>query len=227
MATVHDALARDGYLMRPSGLSKARLVEVIGCVEAQGVSSAGTRNLMGVDWCRTLANELRIGLSVGGFLPLDAMAVQCTYFNKSPMRNWKVGLHQDLSIPVAGRSGDPRLTGWSEKEGQLYVHAPETLLRDMLAVRLHLDDCTIDNGPLRVVAGSHDRGRLGAASLPEDEANGMRVDCVALAGELLLMRPLLLHSSSKATRPAGLRRVLHFLFGPATPGFGLQWSIAA
>jgi hypothetical protein len=226
MEAVRDVLARDGYLMRPSGLSGARLAEVTALVEAHGVSSAGARNLLGKDWCRELADELRTGLSITGLLLPDAVAVQCTCFSKTADRNWKVGLHQDLSIPVSGRNGDRELLGWSVKEGQLYVQAPEALLRKMLAVRLHIDDCAENDGPLRVVPGSHGMGRLDAASLSIGEAGRARVDCVARAGELLLMRPLLLHASSKATRPGSLRRVLHFLFGPAEPGFGLRWSMA-
>jgi hypothetical protein len=39
----------------------------------------------------------------------------------------------------------------------------------------------------------------------------------------MLMRPLLLHASSKilANNP---RRVLHFVFAPAIPPDGLRWS---
>lgn len=48
----------------------------------------------------------------------------------------------------------------------------------------------------------------------------------ALAGDALLMRPLVLHASSKASAP-GRRRVLHFLFGPSELPFGLSWRTAA
>jgi hypothetical protein len=37
------------------------------------------------------------------------------------------------------------------------------------------------------------------------------------------MRPLALHTSSKATG-ASRRRVLHFVFGPAELSYGLQWE---
>ena len=43
--------------------------------------------------------------------------------------------------------------------------------------------------------------------------------------DALLMRPLLVHASSKATAPAQ-RRVLHFLFGPAHLPDGLRWNRA-
>ena len=38
----------------------------------------------------------------------------------------------------------------------------------------------------------------------------------------MLMRPLLLHASSKATG-ASRRRVLHFVFGPPALPHGLAW----
>jgi hypothetical protein len=45
------------------------------------------------------------------------------------------------------------------------------------------------------------------------------------SGGVLLLRPLLLHASSKARSPCH-RRVLHFLFGPEVVGYGLRWQHA-
>ena len=45
---------------------------------------------------------------------------------------------------------------------------------------------------------------------------------VLKAGDALLMRPLLLHASTRING-GGNRRVLHFLFGPPNLPFGLQW----
>jgi hypothetical protein len=44
-------------------------------------------------------------------------------------------------------------------------------------------------------------------------------------GDALVLRPLLLHSSSKASG-SGMRRVLHFLFGPPELPYGLRWQHA-
>ena len=52
----------------------------------------------------------------------------------------------------------PGLRGWSQKEGALFVQAPVELLAQLVAVRVHLDACGADDGPLRVLPGSH---RLG------------------------------------------------------------------
>jgi hypothetical protein len=44
-------------------------------------------------------------------------------------------------------------------------------------------------------------------------------------GGALVMRPLILHASSKASAPKA-RRVLHFVFGPPQLPFGLEWRWA-
>lgn len=38
-----------------------------------------------------------------------------------------------------------------------------------------------------------------------------------------VIRPLVLHASSKALRPSA-RRILHFLFGPEELRYGLHWA---
>jgi ectoine hydroxylase-related dioxygenase (phytanoyl-CoA dioxygenase family) len=188
--------------------------------------SGGTRNLLREAWCIEVVQRLREHEVVTRLLAPTNVAVQCTYFEKSSSRNWLVPFHQDLSIPVADRVPDAALAGWSTKEGSLFVHAPVELLAQLTAVRVHLDDCGEQDGPLRVVPGSH---RLGIAS-PEAVAVARRQvaeeACVAPKGAAMVMRPLLLHASSKALGRSR-RRVLHFLFGPASLAHGLRWQHAA
>jgi len=158
-------------------------------------------------------------------LPADAVAVQCTLFDKSPERNWLVALHQDLAIPVQERVDAAECSGWSLKEGVLFVQPPTEVLANLVAVRVHVDDCNAENGPIRVVPGSHRQGRLSAAEAESLREERGEMVCTGPRGSVVLMRPLLLHASSKA-REASSRRVLHFLFGPATLPFGLRWHEA-
>jgi hypothetical protein len=75
------------------------------------------------------------------------------------------------------------------------------------------------------VPGSHRLGRLSADAQAEfRNATGEMVVPVERGGALL-MRPLILHASSKAAVPNG-RRVLHFLFGPRALPLGLRWHTA-
>ena len=149
------------------------------------------------------------------------MAGQCTLFDKSPEKNWLVALHQDLSIPVKFLVDSPDCSGWSEKEGRVYVQPPISVLEQLVAVRIHLDECPVESGALRVVPGSHLEGPLS-----RERAEALRslhdetVVPVARGGALIL-RPLLLHASSKTTSGTP-RRVLHFVFGPPKLPLGLE-----
>ena len=213
-----------------------RIAAAVDAIDLQGIrehlnlvplGGAGTRNLLSFEWCRQLSNAIRGVLIDRGLLSGGEVPVQCTLFRKMHLRNWKVPWHQDVFIPVARRIRHPELSGWSEKEGNHFVKAPAQLLRRMLAARLHLDACGEGDGPLSVVPGSHRHGPMSMEQARSLHQLQPKETCLADAGDLLIMSPLLLHSSSVARRPQGMRRVLHFLFAPGDPGYGLNWSIAA
>lgn len=216
--------AADGALRLPSALPVDLLV-ALPVDAALEDDSAGSRDLLSHRWCAELVEPIRRRLHAAGVLAPDAVAIQCTLFRKTTTCNWKVPYHQDLSVPVAMRIEHPDLSGWSTKPDGMYVQPPEPLLSELLAVRLHLDACGEHDGPLRVVPGSHRSGRLPSAAIADVPKSTVERSCVAERGDLWLMRPLLLHASSRAVRPNG-RRVLHFLFAPPDPGHGLQWRIA-
>jgi hypothetical protein len=215
-------LGADGYALRASILTPEECVQLASRLSFGG---AGARSLLAQPWCAALSERLRTHPTLEGMLESSMVAVQCSVFEKSAARNWLVPVHQDLSIPVAGRVADPALSGWSLKEGVQFVRAPAEVLAQLVAVRLHLDPCGIDDGPLRVVPGSHLHGVLS-----DDDALALRdavgeTVCLAPIGSALVMRPLLLHASSKGNG-TGLRRVLHFVFGPRQLPHGLAWSEA-
>ncbi|MGB8698828.1 MAG: phytanoyl-CoA dioxygenase family protein [Thermosynechococcaceae cyanobacterium] len=189
------------------------------------ISSSGKRNLLLTHWCISLARMLASHPVLEPLLPTAAVAIQCTLFEKSPERNWLVSLHQDLSIPVASRINHSAVRGWSEKEGVLYVQAPAAVLADMVAVRLQLDESGPNDGALRVVPGSHLYGRLDDAEVKRLRDNMGEIVCPVPKGAALVIRPLLLHGSSKLTQ-LHMRRVLHFLFAPPVLPFGLRWAHA-
>lgn len=134
-------------------------------------------------------------------------------FDKTPTANWKVGWHQDVTLACSQRFERDGWRNWTEKDGLPHVQPPVAVLESMLTLRLHLDPCGSDNGPLRVLPGSHRLGHLSAAEVAAQVASLEPVECVCEAGELLLMRPLLVHSSSSARAP-GRRRVVHLEFCP-------------
>ena len=184
---------------------------------------AGARQMLQLDWCAALAEELRGQLVAAGLLPVDSVSVQRTLFEKSLEHNWLVAPHQDLSIPVRARVDGAALTGWSEKDDMLFVQPSVSVLAEMLALRLHIDDCSVDDGALKVVPGSHLVGRLQETDKGRLRAALGEVLCPVDAGGGMAMRPLLLHASSKSVGTSR-RRVLHFVFGPARLPHGLAWE---
>jgi ectoine hydroxylase-related dioxygenase (phytanoyl-CoA dioxygenase family) len=118
--------------------------------------------------------------------------------------------------------GGPQLARALGKEGVLQVQPPAAVLEQLVAVRLHLDDCGPQDGPLRVLPGSHTAGVRPEGALASAEG---AVVCTAPRGSALLMRPLLMHASSKANGHS-LRRVLHLLFAPPALPLGLRWHHA-
>jgi len=219
------SFAANGFALVAEVLCPEECEAVAECVSPGVASSGGTRSLLEQPWCASLARRLREHSVLSTLVPAQFVAVQCTYFEKSAARNWLVPVHQDLSVPVAERVSAPALRGWSEKEGSIFVQAPIEVLEQLVAVRLHLDPCGEQDGPLRVVPGTHDRGRIEPEEAAAIRATAIEVACHTQKGEALALRPLLLHASSKATGTSK-RRVLHFLFGPRHLPNGLRWQVA-
>ena len=225
MRTAVTELSSRGYAIAPRVVDRREVATVAKAIDRLALRGAGTRTLLTQPWCRALVQRIKHRLTSTNVLPRSSVAVQCTLFDKTTNHNWLVALHQDLSIPVRARVDHPSLGAWSTKEGVAFVQPPEPVLERLLAVRVHVDDCGTDNGPLKVVPGSHTVGRLHASAALELRAKFGEEQCLGQSGDAILMRPLLLHASSKAKAPSR-RRVLHIVFGPVALPYGLEWKHA-
>ena len=217
-----ELLAIEGYAVIPGILPDEQIQLLSSRIAGVADATLGTRRLLDAVWCGELAEQLRVDPRLTPLLPVNSQAVQCTLFVKTSEKNWLVSLHQDLSIPIAERVESPECVGWSQKEGDLFVQPPVEVLRHLVAVRLHLDDCDHENGALRVVPGSHRLGRLTSHEATEERDRCGECTVAVPRGGVMAMRPLLLHASSKAINGTA-RRVLHFVFGPSELPEGLRW----
>lgn len=172
---------------------------------------AGTRCLLDEPVVREVAVAVRRALIDVRRLPLASLAIQAIAFDKTAAANWKVTWHQDVMFPFARPVSAEGFTLASKKEGVDYARPPRHVLEDLLAVRIHLDDCDETNGPLRVSPGTHQQGVIRSTDLADVVTRHGETACLARAGDALLMKPLLLHASSPATAP-NHRRVLHLVY---------------
>jgi ectoine hydroxylase-related dioxygenase (phytanoyl-CoA dioxygenase family) len=155
-----------------------------------------------------------------------AVPFRATLFDKSPTSNWLVVWHQDTALPLRERRDTPGWGPWSVKDGVNYAHAPASALELVFALRLHLDDSNAENGPLRVLPGTHTRGVLNDDALHELSVQIAAIDCVAPRGGILAIRPLVVHASSKSQSQEP-RRVLHIEYAaPSSFSEGLELAIA-
>ena len=225
------ALWQDGFLIVDDFLDSRVIGDTLGAVESLRADTQSSRvrrgivfarrNLLELEFVRALIELPQVRKLVDAITP-GLTAVRAILFDKNGAANWTVPWHQDRSIAVRQRIDIAGFGPWSTKAGVVHVQPPLEILRQMLTLRVHLDPCGIDNGPLRVIAGSH--RRLLAPSEVEDLAKGEQFACVTEAGGLLLMRPLILHASSPARNPSH-RRVIHIEFGPPSLPGGLCWAM--
>lgn len=207
----------DGFVVLPAVFSAEQVSEIVRELETAFVGDAngstlrtadgsvyGARNLLELwpavadVWKRSPLSEFLKATLGSGF-----GLVRVLYFDKPPEQSWALPWHQDRAIAVQNN----RLPGEhfckpTFKAGVPHVDAPVWLLENMLTLRLHLDDMTETNGPLKVLPGSH-RG----------VESGSSVTILGERGDVLMMRPLLRHCSNKSHPDTKQhRRILHYEF---------------
>ena len=206
-----------GFVVHDAVLAPAELAALVHCF-APPPQRAGHRGGLDLAACRAIAGSPAVRALVEPWLGPGAIAIRATLFDKTPVTNWLVAWHQDRVVPVRHRHEVAGYRAWSEKDGGVFVEPPVAVLQQMLAVRLDLDGSDGARGGLRLVPGSHRDGVLTPAAIAARVAAGPVVTPVVPAGGALLLRPLLLHASSRAQR-AEHRRIVHLEFaaGPLPP----------
>ena len=224
-ASLAASFAHVGYAVVPRAVAPEAVDALLTAVApaADAGVRGGVRHLLrDVPAVRDLARDPAVRGVAEAALGPGAFAVRGILFDKTPDANWKVAWHQDLAIAVREKRDTPGFGPWSEKAGVAHVQPPAAVLERMLTVRVHLDDCGPENGPVHVIPGSHRHGRLDAEASGRLRESTTAVPTCTGAGGALLMRPLLLHASSPSTTPAH-RRVIHIEFAADDLPGGLEW----
>ena len=200
----------EGFAIIPKVLTAKDVAELLALLAKfpPQRSRAGARHVLSHAAVGPVAADLRLLAVARVVLGPAAFPFRATLFDKSATANWLVTWHQDTALPLLERRETAGWGPWSIKDGVQYAHAPGAALEHVLALRLHLDDSTAENGPLRVVPGTHTLGVLTDEAVHDVAARASAVDGLVDAGGVLAMRPLVIHASSKS-RSALPRRVLH------------------
>lgn len=227
-----DALDRDGFAWVRSAISSdevtrlgERLYDILQRPENKSsvlIGAAGpaygARNLLKL-WpaCADLLRNRLLQEALPAILGAGAGVVRGLYFDKPPGHSWALPWHRDYTIAVREHRPSTQFMKPTLKAGVPHVEADEALLRRMLTVRMHLDAMADDNGPLRVVPGSHRTA---------DEVTEAAVTLHCERGDVLLMRPLVLHASGhSAPESSRHRRIVHLECAPERElPDGFEWD---
>lgn len=232
---VREKLLIDGFALQSQLFSHEQMDELICSFEMhssasnarihEGDTYAWRNVLHSIPNVERLAKSEQLLGFVKSILGEGARAVRATLFDKTEKTNWNLRWHQDNVIAVKEKIDLPAYHGWSEKLGVPHVRPPVEVLEEMLAARVHLDPCPAGNGALKVVAQSHLRGRLEPKEAAQLMALHGETLCAAGKGDVLYMKPLLLHASERSQNPSH-RRVLHIEYSALILPAGLEWSDA-
>lgn len=217
------SISKDGYKIVDNIYSKSEIGEILKYLENSNVDRLfGVReflkshsSLRSLIFTENLMKEI-------GKLSRTSKVVKSLYFDKPPQANWIVNWHQDLTINVRKKIPLLGYENWRELKERTVVQPPIKILENIFTIRIHLDDCTEKNGALRVIKSSHREGVI-------DVRNGIRekikeeIVCEVGRGGILIMKPLILHSS-KRTENNRNRRIIHIEFCDLELPMGLNWN---
>ncbi len=226
-----EAFFELGYAIVPGILGEAQIADLLNATEfhnagsthARGGQPYANRAALSIPAIAELSASDQVLAVVSKVLRDEPFAVRANLFDKVAGANWKIPWHQDITIPVKERHEVDGYGPWSTKEGSPHTQAPSRVLQHMVAIRLHLDDCLSENGPLRVVPGSHLRGRMRKADIPllDPARNSKELTCKR--GDAILMSSLIVHASSPAISPSH-RRVIHIEYASTDLDPPLEWA---
>lgn len=170
-----------------------------------------------------LSGEFGLGKVMKAF-GKDLVPARIVAFNKTSDNNWAVPWHQDRVIAVAAQHDISGYGNWSCKNGAWHCEPPAAVLDQMFFVRVHLDDNTLEDGPMRIALESHKLGAVPAAEAKSIAERFPVEDCVARRGDVLVLKMLTLHSSSPSLT-TNSRRVFRVDYAPKDllPA-PLEWS---
>jgi ectoine hydroxylase-related dioxygenase (phytanoyl-CoA dioxygenase family) len=221
-----QGFATEGIEIRPSVLTfeEIEAIKAEISVDHEVLRRTGIRNIEKKfqSISRVAANPTvsSIAASLLGGVP---QLVRALFFDKTPERNWFVAWHQDRTVAVNRRVEMPGWGPWTRKDGVHHAQPPREALDHMVTIRLHIDDADEEGGCLHVIPGSQQLGVLTQGEIDRVVAVSRPMACVVNAGDAVIMRPLLLHSSVKSRR-ASHRRLVHLEYSSYELPSGVCWA---
>ena len=218
---IHD----DGVEIRKDFISSTAIKEIKDELQSSGIKIksfglshadeklSSIKKLVGSDKLVRLATDI---------LGSKPSTLRVIYLDKTKKGNWFLPWHQDIKAAINKKDESLNWECWSYENETNYVQLPREVLEKMVTFRINLDDANEDNACLQVIPQSHIFGVLSNEKIKKVVDNKEAINCCVKAGDLVLMRPHILHASSKANHPSS-RGVVHIEYCAYKLPKGLHW----
>lgn len=224
-------LEKKGYTILPGIFSSEeinRLISIIQSADESGDAFRKSADLFAIRQfvkqipaIKNLIFNAQLKLIINDFFGENYFLIKSIYFDKPETSNWFVAWHQDLTISVDKKMDLENFSSWTTKHNQFAVVPPLNFLTSIFTIRIHLDTTDDKNGALKVIPGSHSKGIYRPETI--DWSTEKEEICNVPEGGIMIMKPLLLHSSARSTVSLR-RRVIHLEFCNLSLPADLLWA---
>ena len=157
------------------------------------------------------------------YLPASAKLMRAIVFCKTEQNNWLVPWHQDKTVAVSSKFKINNWHRWSIKDNIHHVQPPAAVMKEMITIRIHLNNTNRENGCLKIIPKSHQLEILSQDAIRAITQSQQATYCEANTGAALVMRPLLLHSSERMENQCE-RSVLHLEYSSYQLPKAISWG---
>jgi len=223
--TLTDAnlqLEKNGFSILENIYTEEETDKIISIIENTNTDADTFRKSSNLFAVRQFLKEIPESLLyIRGLFGNDYFIVKSIYFDKPGESNWFVAYHQDLTISVDRKQETEGFGPWTVKQNQFAVQPTLEILENIFTIRIHLDETNENNGALKVIPNSHSKQIYRPETI--DWSLETEVNCNVPQGGIMIMKPLLLHSSGRTTNNAR-RRVVHIEFSNKSLPNNLKWA---
>jgi len=228
METINENIQQEGFSIVQHFFDDSYIDEVIKELEEHEAFqydnkvASSTNLLLSIPFLNNLAHSRQLTTNVEEVLGNNSFPLNAFVLDKTQSNNWELDWHQDLQVAVKNKIETTGYNNWSVECGIVHVIPPRDVLAKLISVRIHLDDCCIDNGAILVAPKSHQYGIVRNRKEIEEVISGHTVCCEVERGGVMFLSSLLLHKSPYAITNKR-RRILQIDYAGTELSNGLQW----
>ena len=228
MENIKDNIVQEGFFIAQHFYSYKFIDEIIEQLDRYNVLQYSKQktsdfNLITyIPFIKNLAHSQQLISLVKQVLGDNAFPINAFVLDKTQDNNWGLDWHQDLKIPVKKKIETKGYDNWTVECGIPHTIPPKEILEKSLSVRVHLDDCFIENGTILIAPKSHKFGIFKDKAEIEKITASETLYCEIEKGGVMFITSLLLHKSPYSIT-SKKRRILQIDYVGTFLTNGLEW----